>query len=68
MALAAQAGCDLVVLDAAADDWTRQWYTRRGFVEVTRSWSVRRRSSTARTSTATAVQAAFRYLGTVDAG
>jgi uncharacterized protein (DUF952 family)/ribosomal protein S18 acetylase RimI-like enzyme len=41
MALAAQAGCDLVVLDAAADDWTRHWYTRRGFVEVTRSWSAR---------------------------
>lgn len=39
MALAADAGCDLVVLDAAADDWPRQWYARRGFVEVTRSWS-----------------------------
>jgi uncharacterized protein (DUF952 family)/ribosomal protein S18 acetylase RimI-like enzyme len=42
MALAAQAGCDLVVLDVASDDWTRNWYTRRGFVEVTRSWSARR--------------------------
>jgi uncharacterized protein (DUF952 family)/ribosomal protein S18 acetylase RimI-like enzyme len=41
MALAAEAHCDLVVLDAAADDWTRHWYTRRGFVEVTRSWSAR---------------------------
>jgi uncharacterized protein (DUF952 family)/GNAT superfamily N-acetyltransferase len=41
MALAAEAGCDLVVLDAAADHWSRQWYTRRGFVEVTRSWSAR---------------------------
>jgi uncharacterized protein (DUF952 family)/ribosomal protein S18 acetylase RimI-like enzyme len=41
MALAAEAGCDLVVLDAAADDWPEQWYARRGFVEVTRSWSAR---------------------------
>ncbi|GAA1310606.1 GNAT family N-acetyltransferase [Pseudonocardia xinjiangensis] len=41
MAMAAQAGCDLVVLNAAVDDWTRHWYTRRGFAEVGRSWSAR---------------------------
>jgi uncharacterized protein (DUF952 family)/ribosomal protein S18 acetylase RimI-like enzyme len=29
--LAAAAGCDLVVLEAAADDWPREWYARRGF-------------------------------------
>ena len=29
--LAAGAGCDLVVLEAAADDWPRHWYARRGF-------------------------------------
>jgi uncharacterized protein (DUF952 family)/GNAT superfamily N-acetyltransferase len=41
MAMAARAGCDLVVLNAAVDDWTRHWYTRRGFVDVGRSWSAR---------------------------
>jgi GNAT superfamily N-acetyltransferase len=29
--LAAAAGCDLVVLEAAGDDWPREWYARRGF-------------------------------------
>ncbi|MHA6792476.1 GNAT family N-acetyltransferase [Pseudonocardia bannensis] len=33
-AIAGRAGCDLVVLDAAADDWPRHWYARRGFAEV----------------------------------
>ena len=32
--LAADAGCDLVVLEAAADDWPRHWYARRGFEVV----------------------------------
>ncbi|HEY4602829.1 MAG TPA: GNAT family N-acetyltransferase [Blastococcus sp.] len=32
--LAAEAGCDLVVLEAAADDWPREWYARRGFEVV----------------------------------
>jgi uncharacterized protein (DUF952 family)/GNAT superfamily N-acetyltransferase len=41
--LAAEAGCDLVVLEAAADDWPRRWYARRGFAEVGRTWSVSRR-------------------------
>lgn len=40
--LAARAGCDLVALDALADDWPRHWYGRRGFVEVTRSWAAYR--------------------------
>lgn len=40
--LAAEAGCDLVVLEAAADDWPRGWYARRGFAEVGRTWSVSR--------------------------
>ncbi|WNV74436.1 GNAT family N-acetyltransferase [Geodermatophilus sp. DSM 44513] len=31
---AADAGCDLVVLEAHAADWPRHWYTRRGFVPV----------------------------------
>ncbi|TWH73863.1 uncharacterized protein (DUF952 family) [Modestobacter roseus] len=35
---AGRAGCDLVVLDAAAEDWPRQWYARRGFDVVGRSW------------------------------
>lgn len=32
--LAAAAGCDLAVLEAAADDWPREWYARRGFEVV----------------------------------
>lgn len=39
-ALARDAGCDLVVIDAYADDWPRHWYARRGFVEVGESWTV----------------------------
>ncbi|MGY1844261.1 DUF952 domain-containing protein [Modestobacter sp. SYSU DS0875] len=35
---AGAAGCDLVVLDAAALDWPRQWYARRGFDVVGRAW------------------------------
>ncbi|SCX53278.1 Uncharacterized conserved protein, DUF952 family [Klenkia marina] len=31
---AAVAGCDLAVLEAAAEDWPRHWYARRGFVDV----------------------------------
>ncbi|MCO1656844.1 GNAT family N-acetyltransferase [Pseudonocardia sp. S2-4] len=41
-ALAAAAGCDLLVLQAEADGWPRQWYARRGFTEVTRSWEATR--------------------------
>jgi GNAT superfamily N-acetyltransferase len=41
--LAATAGCDLVVLEAAADDWPRHWYGRRGFAELGRTWAVDRR-------------------------
>ncbi|SEO89274.1 DUF952 domain-containing protein [Trujillonella endophytica] len=37
---AAAAGCDLVVLEAAADDWPRSWYARRGFAEVGSVWEV----------------------------
>jgi len=32
------AGCDLVVLDAAADDWPQHWYARRGWTVVGRTW------------------------------
>jgi len=42
LAVAGAAGCDLVVLDALADDWPRHWYARRGFVEVAESWTVGR--------------------------
>lgn len=38
--LAAEAGCDLVVLEAAADDWPRHWYARRGFQVVGSTWQV----------------------------
>ncbi|SOC48523.1 Uncharacterized conserved protein, DUF952 family [Blastococcus aggregatus] len=40
--LAGTAGCDLVVLEASADDWPREWYARRGFAEIGRTWSVSR--------------------------
>lgn len=38
LALAAAAGCDVVGLDADAEDWPRRWYARRGFTAVRRSW------------------------------
>jgi uncharacterized protein (DUF952 family)/GNAT superfamily N-acetyltransferase len=38
--LAGEAGCDLVVLDAAALDWPQHWYARRGFERVGRTWDV----------------------------
>jgi uncharacterized protein (DUF952 family)/ribosomal protein S18 acetylase RimI-like enzyme len=40
--LAAEAGCDLVVLEAAADDWPRHWYARRGFEVVGSVWNADR--------------------------
>jgi uncharacterized protein (DUF952 family)/GNAT superfamily N-acetyltransferase len=40
--LAAAAGCDLVVLEAAGDDWPQQWYARRGFEPVGTVWSADR--------------------------
>jgi len=40
--LAADAGCDLVVLEAAGDDWPRHWYVRRGFEVVGSVWSADR--------------------------
>ncbi|MHA6785586.1 GNAT family N-acetyltransferase [Pseudonocardia saturnea] len=41
-AIAAEAGCDLVTLTAAADDHPRAWYARRGFTEVARLWNAGR--------------------------
>jgi uncharacterized protein (DUF952 family)/ribosomal protein S18 acetylase RimI-like enzyme len=35
---AVDSGCDLVVLEAAADDWPRHWYERRGFRTVGTQW------------------------------
>jgi uncharacterized protein (DUF952 family)/ribosomal protein S18 acetylase RimI-like enzyme len=40
--LAAAGGCDLVVLEAAAADWPRHWYARRGFEELGSAWAVER--------------------------
>jgi GNAT superfamily N-acetyltransferase len=40
LALAAAAGCDLVVLEAAGDDWPRHWYARAGFTELGSTWDV----------------------------
>ncbi|WP_448615980.1 DUF952 domain-containing protein [Modestobacter sp. URMC 112] len=38
--LAGEAGCDLVVVDAAAQDRSQQWYARRGLVPVGRRWDL----------------------------
>jgi uncharacterized protein (DUF952 family)/GNAT superfamily N-acetyltransferase len=40
--VATEAGCDLVVLEAAAEDWPRHWYARRGFETVGSAWAVSR--------------------------
>src|SRR4051812_45248796 len=40
---AAAAGCDLVVLEARADDWPLHWYARRGFEALGSVWWVDRR-------------------------
>ncbi len=40
--VAGGAGCDLVVLEAVADDWPRRWYARRGFAELGSTWSASR--------------------------
>ena len=42
LVVAAAAGCDLVVLDAAVDDPRRHGYARLGFLEVAGSWHVSR--------------------------
>ncbi len=42
LALAVDAGCDLVVLEADAQDWPRHWYARRGFAPVGTTWSLHR--------------------------
>jgi uncharacterized protein (DUF952 family)/GNAT superfamily N-acetyltransferase len=42
LGLAAAAGCDLVALEAAAHDWPRHWYARRGFEELGTIWAVSR--------------------------
>ena len=42
VSLAAEAGCDLVVLEAVADDWPRHWYERAGFRRVGSVWDVAR--------------------------
>ncbi|WP_347057560.1 GNAT family N-acetyltransferase [Blastococcus sp. HT6-30] len=40
--LATDAGCDLVVLEAAGGDWPRHWYARHGFEEIGSTWTVDR--------------------------
>ena len=42
LGLATEAGCDLVVLEAAADDWPRHWYARRGFETLGSVWGLSR--------------------------
>lgn len=38
--MAAEKGCDLVVLEAREQDWPRHWYARRGFRVVGSVWDV----------------------------
>ena len=38
LAVAGAAGCDAMGLDAAADEWPRRWYGRRGFTEMSVNW------------------------------
>ena len=38
--LAYEAGCDLVVLEASAQDWPHAWYARRGFEVLGSVWDV----------------------------
>jgi GNAT superfamily N-acetyltransferase len=42
IARARAAGCDVVFLAAAADDWPHQWYTRLGFTDVGTRFEVTR--------------------------
>jgi uncharacterized protein (DUF952 family)/ribosomal protein S18 acetylase RimI-like enzyme len=42
LTIATEAGCDLVVLEADAGDWPREWYARRGFRIVGSVWDVSR--------------------------
>jgi GNAT superfamily N-acetyltransferase len=42
LTIAAEAGCDLVVLEADAHDWPRHWYARRGFTTTGTVWSASR--------------------------
>ncbi|MCW0213879.1 MAG: GNAT family N-acetyltransferase [Pseudonocardia sp.] len=42
IAVAEAAGCDLLALDALAEDWPRHWYSRRGFTVVDESWAAGR--------------------------
>ncbi|MGY1604793.1 GNAT family N-acetyltransferase [Geodermatophilus sp. SYSU D00815] len=48
--LAAEAGCDLVVLEAAGEDWPRHWYARRGFAPLGSTWDVSAPQAGARTA------------------
>lgn len=41
-ALAADAGCDLLALSTAAEDWVRNWYARLGLAVVGDSWNAQR--------------------------
>jgi uncharacterized protein (DUF952 family)/GNAT superfamily N-acetyltransferase len=40
--VAEAAGCDLLALDALADDWPRHWYARRGFTVIDETWAAGR--------------------------
>jgi GNAT superfamily N-acetyltransferase len=42
LGLAETAGCDLVVLEATADDWPGHWYARRGFEVIGSMWAAAR--------------------------
>jgi uncharacterized protein (DUF952 family)/GNAT superfamily N-acetyltransferase len=42
IAVAEAAGCDLLTLDALAEDWPRHWYAHRGFTVIDETWAAGR--------------------------
>jgi GNAT superfamily N-acetyltransferase len=57
VAAAADRGCTHAVLSALVEDWPREWYARRGFVEVGTAWEVLRRGDGLRFASSTSAEA-----------
>jgi GNAT superfamily N-acetyltransferase len=54
---AAEHGCTHAILSALVEDWPREWYARRGFVEVGTAWEVLRRGDGLRFASSTSAEA-----------
>jgi GNAT superfamily N-acetyltransferase len=57
VAAAAEQGCTHAILSALVEDWPREWYARRGFVEVGTSWEALRRGDGLRFASSRAAEA-----------